>query len=195
MNEIKVGDYILLSFGHNDEGQNVSEQEYKANMEKFAAEAKAHGANVIMFTPVARRTQGLDGTAYNCFNLNNHMQSMKEVCSANGFPLIDMTQLSTEYLQEIGDSASERLYMMDLEANASGYDWDSYPNSRFKPGTYNDESTVRYEGDNTHFTVYGANVYAQMLAKEIKKADVRLSQYVNDMPVQAQPAQSTEPAA
>lgn len=188
MKEVKVGDYILISFGHNDQaGTNmVNEADYKANLEKFAAEAKSKGANVIMYTPVARRLEGLAGTAYNAFNTAKHMESMKAVCAANGFPLIDMTQMSTDYLQSIGEAASTKLYMVDLINNSDSYSGPEWEASRFNPnGSVKNED---YKNDNTHFTRYGANVYAHMLAGAIKDAGLGLSQYVSDAQPPAYPA-------
>ena len=188
MKEVKVGDYILISFGHNDQaGTNmVNEADYKANLEKFAAEAKSKGANVIMYTPVARRLEGLAGTAYNAFNTAKHMESMKAVCEANGFPLIDMTQMSTDYLQSIGEAASTKLYMVDLINNSGSYSGPEWEASRFNPnGSVKNED---YKNDNTHFTRYGANVYAHMLAGAIKDAGVGLSQYVSEAQPPAYPA-------
>src|SRR5450755_2797836 len=60
MSVIKPGDYLFIQFGHNDQkerGAGVGAfTTYKADLKRFVAEARQHGATPVLVTPMNRRT-------------------------------------------------------------------------------------------------------------------------------------------
>ena len=57
---LQKGDYAFIQFGHNDQkkdkpGVYASPEDYKANLARFIAEARAKGATPVLMTSVSRR--------------------------------------------------------------------------------------------------------------------------------------------
>ena len=59
---LKKGDYVLIQFGHNDEGKgerykdrSTTPDEFKLNLMKYIDETKAKSAIPVLITPVSRR--------------------------------------------------------------------------------------------------------------------------------------------
>jgi DNA sulfur modification protein DndE len=58
---LQPGDYLIIQFGHNDEKKEDSARyapartDYRANLARFVAEARAKGATPILCTPIVRR--------------------------------------------------------------------------------------------------------------------------------------------
>src|SRR6202000_1932078 len=67
---LNAGDYVLIQFGHNDEGPTpqyadryTPVPDYKVNLIKFITETRAKNAIPILITPVSRRGFDKDGKA------------------------------------------------------------------------------------------------------------------------------------
>jgi len=173
MNNVKPGDYIFITFGHNDK----RDGSFEKCIRKFAEEADEKNANVIMYSPVARRLEALKGTAWKGFNYDGQMDFMKKYCEDNNIPYIDMTTLTQNYIQTLGETKSAQLYMVDVYSNYANYENDT----RWAQSMFNTEegrTTQKLATDNSHFTFYGADTWAQMLAKEIKNMNLVLSDYI-----------------
>ena len=203
---IKPGDYAIVHFAHNDQVKCAAQSEaigetcvYTKNMQMFIDTVRAKGANIILLTGVARRTQGLDGTAYYNFNNkgiepHNHMTQLEAVCTENDVPLIDMSALTSEYLQNLaeteGEDATRKIYLQDIASGEGVYsDNISYyqANPLWAGSRFNTEFDANYlvssaaHGDYTHFNVYGANVYADILVDAIaeKYPTIELTQFID----------------
>ena len=204
---VKPGDYVITHFAHNDQ-KKCGEQSaalgetcvYSKNMKKFIDDVRAKGANIIMMTGISRRTEGVAGTAYYMFNAknqepHNHMTQLEKLSTTYDVPLVDMSALSTEYLQDLaeaeGEAATKKLYLQDISSAAGVYsDNISYyqasplwAGSRFNTAVDANymEETAEAHNDYTHFTIYGANVYADMLTDAIaeKYPTIELTQFID----------------
>ncbi len=206
MTKIKPGDYAIVHFAHNDQvkcaptGEAFGENcVYSKNLQKYIDDVRAKGANIILLTGIARRTEGVAGNAYYLFNNkgnepHNHMTQLEAICAENDVPLIDMSALSTDYLQKLakdeGEDATKKLYLQDI-ASADGVYSDNisyYETSPLWAGSrFNTAVDAAYlessdaHNDYTHFSIYGANVYADMLVDAIaeKYPTIELTQFID----------------
>ncbi len=173
MNNVKPGDYIFITFGHNE----LDDGTFEVNIPKFAKEADEKNANIIMYSPVARRLEALKGKAWNGFNYGGQMDFMKKYCEDNNIPYIDMTTLTQTHIQTLGEDKSAQLYMIDVYNNYANYENDA----RWAQSMFNTEegrNKQKLSTDNSHFTFFGADTWAQMLAREIKNMNLVLSDYI-----------------
>src|SRR5215212_1585581 len=61
IDNLQEGDYVLIQFGHNDEGKEKVERyttpgEFKVNLKKYVDDTRSKKAIPVLITPVARRT-------------------------------------------------------------------------------------------------------------------------------------------
>ena len=156
------GDYIYISFGHNDNNMSdpdrkkqVTEADYKANLKFFAESAKAKGANVVFVTPLSRLCKStdvdaegvVDGDAAIRDGLRSYADYMKAVGEAINVPVVDLNKLSQDYLDTNYDDAKKCYLITDRPTS----------------------------GDKTHLTKFGAETYAKMVTDELKKINHPLS--------------------
>lgn len=151
------GDYMTIQFAHNDQGQGVSIDDYKANLKKYIALAREKGINPILITsPIRRPNAGMA-------TLGEYPNAMKAVASETGTPVIDLNSRSTEIMTAAGDEGTKLIYM-HINANDERYfktadGKDNYSNSQYNKSTPT--------ADNTHFTVYGAHLLSQAIVSEL----------------------------
>ncbi|WP_258103294.1 rhamnogalacturonan acetylesterase [Marinoscillum sp. MHG1-6] len=154
MKDLKKGDYVIIQFGHNDEVQtkktSTNPDEFKANLVKYVKDTQSQGAIPILLTSVARRHFDESG-----FLIDTHKEFadiVRRVGSEEEVYFIDMDSISRGELTRLGDEASKLLYLQ-LEAG----DHPNYPEGKI---------------DNTHFSEYGARVWAQMILDEMEKLEL-----------------------
>ena len=142
------GDFALIQFGHNDEksadpdrftspdkdADKSENKSFRANLEFFVDEFRKIGVRPILLTPVARRK--FDGGVL----VNSHgayPQAIIETAKKCSVPCIDMTTLTSELLQTLGENETRRFYMnfdAGIYANFAGGKDD---NSHLRPeGAY-----------------------------------------------------------
>ncbi len=160
------GDYVYISFGHNDNnmsdpGRNkqVNEEAYKANLKYFAVSAREKGANVIFVTPLSRLCKTGEGTDIKLNDkvdftdadvleaLQDYSGYMKAVGKENNVPVVDLNELSQKYLDGKYDEA-KNCYLITERPTS---------------------------GDKTHLTKFGAETYAKMVTDALKKINHPLS--------------------
>lgn len=203
---IKPGDYVMICFAGNDQVKCAPQSEalgescvYTKNMKMFIDSARAKGANIIMLNGIARRNQGIDGTAYYMFNNkgegpHNHLTQLETLCAEKNVPIIDTANLTTAYLQELvkteGEAATRKLYMQDIVSSENVYsdNISYYQASPLWAGSrFNKEVDANYlinnatHKDATHYSVYGANVYSHMIVNAIKEKypNIELVQFID----------------
>ncbi len=206
LSTVKQGDYAIIHFAHNDQVKCAPTGEafgevcvYTKNMQKFIDDIRVRGANVIMLTGVARREEGIKGTSYNDFNNNgkephNHMTQLEKLCDENNVPLIDMSALTSDYLKKLakdeGEEATKKIYMQDLSSaegvfseNVSYYEASPlWAGSRFNPEVDPNYLVVAHpHTDASHFSFYGANVFADILTDAIaeKYPNIELTPFID----------------
>ncbi|TYP76553.1 GDSL-type esterase/lipase family protein [Paenibacillus methanolicus] len=164
LREIKPGDYFFISFGHNDASAGIPERyaspaDYKTYLARYVNGAKQRGATPVLLSPVGRRDFNNITQEFNV-SFPEYVQAAKEVAQEQNVALIDLSQLSIAQYNKVGLAASEKLF---LYANPGQYP--KYPNG---------------VNDNTHFSGYGAQVIAGLVAGAVKGMNVGISPYVID---------------
>jgi lysophospholipase L1-like esterase len=106
------GDFLFIQFGHNDQkekGDGVGAfMTYKADLERFVADARAHGAVPVLVTPVSRRTFGADGKIAN--SLGDYPESVRRVAREQGAALIDLNAMSKTLYEALGPEGAKALF-------------------------------------------------------------------------------------
>lgn len=153
---IKSGDYLLISFGHNDEKiddptrYTEPSTTYKSYLSQYIDKSRAKGAIPVLLTPVERRhftSAGVMSPSHGAYPA-----AMRELAVAKGVPLIDLTASSTALWNRVGVEGSKNYFMIF----AAG----QYPN-------YPDGSA-----DNTHFQAFGAIEVARLVATALRNQGV-----------------------
>lgn len=144
LEQIEPGDYVVIQFGHNDQPKGKgsrysSPEDYGINLERMIATAREKGATPILCTPTARRNFNDDGSYRSSHGV--YPDVMKKVAAEQNVPLIDMHQMSADFIVREGPQASMKYYMQ-LPAGTNK----NYP---------------RGLSDNTHFRAEGAIQMAQ----------------------------------
>lgn len=145
---IKRGDYLLISFGHNDEKIDDPSRytepstTYKQYLSRYIDKSRAKGAIPVLVTSVERRH--FDGAGRISPSHGAYPAAMRELAAAKGVSLVDLTASSTALWNRVGVEGTKK-YFMILKAG-------QYPN-------YPDGSQ-----DNTHFQAFGAIEVARLVA-------------------------------
>jgi len=93
-------------FGDNDQ-KVLTEDQFKSNLEGMVSDVKSSGAIPILITPLSRRNYNSDGTIND--SLFPWAGYTLDVASSTSTDSIDLLTPSIKYLEEIGETAAERL--------------------------------------------------------------------------------------
>lgn len=166
----KIGDYVLVQSGHNDEsmdenrrfGRGNTEESYEAYIRKVYIPAiKSRGMIPILVTPMSRVKGNAEiGHIYtNSFNNRRFPDIMKKAAAELGIMLIDLNAESVNYYNEIGVEATTAIYM-SIEAGET-------------PGKTNDGSYANGHPankiDGTHYKEALAKQFARIIVTEFAK--------------------------
>jgi pectinesterase len=166
---IRPGDYLLISFGHNDEKTDDRHTDPATTFPQYLSlyidGALRHGAHPVLVTPVERRRFNAEGHAVASHGA--YPQAMRDLGTARRIPVIDLTTLSMAQWDALG-----------IEGTKDHFLW-------LAPGeTPNWPDGVE---DNTHFQAHGAIELARIVVRELvagcllPRADaIRLNQPVPD---------------
>ncbi|WP_149826111.1 rhamnogalacturonan acetylesterase [Streptomyces tailanensis] len=138
---VRPGDLVLIQLAHND--KQTDEATYRANLETLVAGAREKGGRPVLVTPIVRRWFSADGTLNNNTALLvnglgvDHPAVTRSVAAAHDVPLIDLTAKTKALVESLGTEGSKALYL------------------------YNEKR------DNTHTSVHGATVYADLVRDEL----------------------------
>ena len=153
LGNLKEGDYVFIQFGHNDSKQSDSVRyaapwgAYKANLEKFVLQTREKGGKPVLLTPVARRWFKEGGLDRNCHG--DYPIVMKKVAEGLNVPLLDMTSVTLDWLEGLGDEGSRPYYMISTG-----------------------------KSDNTHTVARGARKLAEMTCAEIRKSLPEIAEHL-----------------
>jgi lysophospholipase L1-like esterase len=106
LSTIKPGDWLMLQYGHNDM-KAVTADVYKKDLKHFADEAKKKGANVILITPMHRRTFK-DGKVTNSHK--DFPDAVRSLAKEESLPLIDLHAMSATLYESFGPEKSAVLF-------------------------------------------------------------------------------------
>lgn len=160
LNAVDPGDYVLVSFAHNDSKYNgdsfvMVERDMKApyapntyqdRLTRYVQTIRARGANPIFVTSLARyRTGTKIGVDH-----GSYIEAMKKLALELDVPLIDLNEYSVQLLTEDNETAKTRYIMNMFNATTA---------------------------DTTHLTNEGAMFFAQWIAKQIKQLGLPIGEY------------------
>jgi len=155
---LRPGDYVFIQFGHNDASVDKVDRytppaDYRRNLVRFVADARAKGASPVLLTPVRRRKFDAAGTLVDTHG--EYPDLVRAVAAEQRVPLLDMHRLSAEALTRHGAEGSRRLFLQ-LRAGE---------NANYPQGIE----------DNTHFSPQGAEVMAALAAQGLRELGIGLS--------------------
>lgn len=147
--EIQPGDLLLIQFSHNDESDLVWRHtdpwtSFYHNLEIYVDTALLHKARPVLLTPICRR-MWRDGKLLESHG--DYPDVIRVLAVQRSVPLIDMYEKSLEYVRELGDENSKKLYL-HVEKGV----YSAYPNGN---------------ADDTHTKRAGAEAYARMTAEAL----------------------------
>lgn len=157
LNDIKPGDYAIISFAHNDEKSHIpggyapldtnttapfTAGTYQANLARYIDEVREQGATPILITALPRLVYGNDGQLSETHG--GYIQAMKDVAAAKDCLLIDLNGYAKTEIGKLSQSDAEKLY-----------------NS----------------GDTTHLSAQGAALFANYISDCIDSFKLPLSAY------------------
>jgi lysophospholipase L1-like esterase len=161
LENLQEGDYVLIQFGHNDEGKEklgryTTPEEFKANLEQYVAESRSRKAIPVLITPVTRRKFDAAGKVVETHPV--YADIVRTVAREKNVPLIDLDSRSQELLNQMGPEASKYLYNYLLPGEHP-----NYPEGK---------------QDDTHFSELGARKMAEIVLDEIKKLNLDLAAHL-----------------
>jgi len=105
--------YVLIQFGHNDQPGKGPEREtdpdttYRANLERYIAEARAAGATPVLATSIVRRN--FDGAELRRDALERYAAAVRKVAAERKTPLMDLYALTFEQTRKLGQQQADTL--------------------------------------------------------------------------------------
>ena len=150
---LRTGDYVFIQFGHNDEKTDAALHTdpyttYQQYLTRYIDGARAKGAIPILVTPVERNSWS-GGTIKATHG--DYPAAMRQLASAKGVPLIDLTAGSTAKYIALGQTYTTWNVFLNLTAGQ----YANYPNGNT---------------DNTHFQENGANIIARLVTGAIRSS-------------------------
>lgn len=185
--------YVLIQMGHNDQSRRSDRwteetTEFPENLRRFVREARAAGAQPVLVTPLARRVFK-EGRVDN--TLASHSAKVREVAAEMNVPLVDLNAASVALLDQLGALASTELAQKppNAELRAAAERGTTLPLPP-APATPTKESAadaatppgprghVTLKFDYTHLGPKGADLFAQVVARDLAIAVPELAGYV-----------------
>lgn len=157
-NKIKLGDYLFIQFGHNDQkAGNSTKSGYRKRLKEWILKAKELGAIPVLVTSMNRRVFDENNKIVN--TLDDFPDAMREIAKEEKVDLIDLNALSKTLFEAMGPEEAKRAFV-HYPANA-------YPN----------QPTAL--ADDTHFNTYGAYELAKCVVKSIVEQNLPLKKYIS----------------
>jgi lysophospholipase L1-like esterase len=164
---LKSGDYVLIQFGHNDEKSDEPtlytdpQTTYKQYLTKYITEARAKQAVPVLLTSINRNSWS--GTALKDTH-GAYPPAMRELAAALDVDLIDMTALTKQYFERLGQSETTKLFM-----NLAAGQFPNYPNGN-TDNTHLQETGARKIGQLALFDAYSQRLTLASLLKAVPSA-------------------------
>jgi lysophospholipase L1-like esterase len=108
-------DLVLIEFGHNDQKPDLERRtdpatSFRDNLRFFVEQSRARGARPVLLTPIARR-RFLGSTVEQTHGA--FPEATRSVALDTDTPLVDLTQATTQLLQDLGPNESAKLFAPD----------------------------------------------------------------------------------
>ncbi len=112
MSVIKPGDWVFIQMGHNDQkerGEGVGAfTTYKADLKRFVADTRAHGATPVLITPMNRLTFDAYGKITN--SLGDYPEAVRQAAQEEKVALIDLNAMSKPFYEAMGPLNAHRAF-------------------------------------------------------------------------------------
>lgn len=164
LGEIQEGDFVVIQFGHNDEKVEDTTRyteafgAFKDNLIRYAKEAEEHGAFPVIATSIARRKFNAEEQLVDTHG--DYVLASREAAKEAGVPLIDLNQMTTDYLNQLGPEESKEWFL------------------HIKPGVF--EKLPEGMEDNTHLSKQGACAVSGLFAEGLEQSKSPLKNYLLD---------------
>jgi lysophospholipase L1-like esterase len=160
-------DYVLIQFGHNDEGF-MSLETYSANLARFVDEARAAGVKPILVTPVSRRYWQADNKIHS--ELGPSADAMKKVAADKNVPLLDLHSAAIALYEKAGKDVTDTWALSKSNTPMS--------RTTTRPAT---NPTVMADEvlDKTHFNAQGSKAIGAVVAGKLKELVPELGPYID----------------
>jgi lysophospholipase L1-like esterase len=150
LSTISPGDYLLISFGHNDEKTDAARHTdpyttYQSYLRRYLDGARQHGAHPVLVTPVERRR--FDTAGHALLSHGEYPEAMRQLGAAEGVPVIDLTTSSRARWEALGPEGTKAEFLWLNPAQ----------NPNYPDGVQ----------DNTHFQAHGAIEVARLIAQDL----------------------------
>lgn len=164
LERLQPGDYVICSFGHNDEKINDPNRytepfgEYQANLNHFAKEVSKRGAHIVYATSITRH-KFENGKCVNSHG--DYPQAMLDFCKENNYTCIDLNKITMDLYTSIGEEASKKFHMI------------------FGPNKF--ANYPEGKDDHSHLVMEGAVSIAYLFVKEISKTSDMIKECFIDL--------------
>jgi lysophospholipase L1-like esterase len=164
LEEIQEGDFVVIQFGHNDEKVEDTTRyteafgAFKDNLIRYAKEAEEHGAFPVIASSIARRKFNAEEQLVDTHG--DYVLASREAAKEAGVPLIDLNQMTTDYLNQLGPEKSKEWFL------------------HIKPGIF--EKLPEGMEDNTHLSKQGACAVSGLFAEGLEQSKSPLKNYLLD---------------
>ena len=154
LNKMNHGDFVICSFGHNDEKINDPNRyttpygEYQENLKYFYDKVKEKGGHIIYATSIARH-KFIDGIC-----VNTHMDypnAMLDFCKENNLTCIDLNKLTINLYNKLGEEESKKFHMI------------------FPPKIY--KNYFEGKDDHSHLVFDGAKMICELFVSAVKQTN------------------------
>ncbi|WLQ44026.1 carbohydrate esterase [Streptomyces laculatispora] len=114
---IRRGDTVLIQLARND--KRTTEADYRANLTTMIDAIRAQGGRPVLVTPIVRRWFNADGTLDNGTALLvnglgvDQQAQIRLLATERHVPLIELTALTRQRVEELGPDGSRALYLTD----------------------------------------------------------------------------------
>lgn len=162
--KIKLGDYVIIEFGHNDAKKEDSTRfadantTYRWNLQKFIVETREKDGIPILATPIVRRRFDKQGNFYDVHG--DYPKVVREVAEEKKVILLDLQAKSEAILIQYGEENSKQLFL------------------HIAPGEYS--SLPDGKTDDTHFSPTGAFRISDLVAEEIRLKIPELANFLKE---------------
>ena len=123
MSVIKPGDYLFIQMGHNDQkerGEGVGAfTTYKADLKRFVAETRQHGATPVLVTPMNRLTFDANGKITN--SLGDYPEAVRQVGKEENAAVIDLNAMSKPFYEALGPVEAHKAFAGNDTTHHSDY--------------------------------------------------------------------------
>jgi len=160
--QVKPGDYVFIQFGHNDQKPDEARHTdpgstFDTNLKQFVKETQDKGGIPVLFTSIVRRH--FDENNRLTDTHGNYLNATRTVAKEMNSILIDLNQLTHEWVQGMGEEPSRNYFMWVKEQTLP--------------------CCPEGKQDNTHLNIQGAKAVAAMAVQAFSKQIPALSSYIH----------------